>query len=152
MNYFYKNTKIGCLTIVEENSKIIKIDFGKKEYKGNFINSKPIEKAFFELEEYFSGKRKTFNINYELFGTPFQKKVWEELKNIPYGKTVSYQYIAQKIGNKNAQRAIGSANNKNPLPFIIPCHRVIKSNGDIGGYSGADEIKSKLLLIEKLNK
>jgi len=102
---------------------------------------------------YLAGERKEF-AGYELDisqGTPFQRRVWGEVKKIAYGHTRSYQEIAQQIGSDYAQRAVGQANGQNPIPLIIPCHRVIRSDGKIGGYSGGVEIKKRLLELEGLN-
>jgi methylated-DNA-[protein]-cysteine S-methyltransferase len=103
-----------------------------------------------QLEEYFLGKRKVFHLPIDIKGTDFQKNVWKELQNIPYGKTVSYEDVAINIQNQKAVRAVGTANGKNPLCIIVPCHRVISKNGSMGGYSGGLEIKSKLLEIERI--
>ena len=107
-----------------------------------------LAKAVKQLDEYFSGQRKSFDIPLAPAGTDFQKCVWNELAKIPYGKTVSYYAIAKKIGNHKASRAVGTANGKNPLCIIVPCHRVIAANGSLGGYSGGLEVKSQLLAIE----
>jgi len=109
-----------------------------------------IKKAALQFEEYFNGKRKTFNLPLIMHGTVFQKKVWKALQNIPYGKTVSYGEIAAKIGNPKACRAVGLANNRNPISIIVPCHRVIGSNGSLTGYGGGLELKQQLLDLEKL--
>ena len=100
------------------------------------------------MQEYLNGKRKNFDIPIKLNGTQFQKRVWQALTSIPYGKIVTYKDIANLIGNKNAQRAVGMANNKNPIVIIIPCHRVIGANRNLTGYSGGLEVKKKLLKIE----
>ena len=104
--------------------------------------------VFTQLKEYFSLKRKKFYVPLDIKGTEFQMKVWNELKKIPYGKTASYKDIAVAIGNAKAVRAIGRANGKNPVPVIIPCHRVIEHTGRLGGYSGGEGIKEKLLELE----
>lgn len=104
--------------------------------------------AYRQLSEYFSGRRKSFNIPLALQGTLFQKKVWNVLLNIPYGQTVSYQDVALAIGNKQACRAVGMANNKNPIAIIVPCHRVISKNGELTGYAGGLAVKEKLLQLE----
>lgn len=101
-----------------------------------------------ELEEYFQLKRKTFSVPMDLLGTIFQLNVWNQLTKIPYGETRSYKFIAEKLGNPKAVRAVGRANGVNPLPIIIPCHRVINSNGKLGGYSAGIKIKIKLLELE----
>lgn len=89
--------------------------------------------------EYLNGKRKTFDIKYEINGTEFQKKVWEELTHIPYGETSTYKEIAVAVGNPKASRAVGMANNKNPISIVVPCHRVIGSDGKLVGYAGGFE-------------
>jgi methylated-DNA-[protein]-cysteine S-methyltransferase len=102
-----------------------------------------------ELEEYFEGKRKKFDLPLDVNGTPFQTLVWKQLSKIPYGKTYSYSDIAERIKNAKAVRAVGTANGKNPLCIIVPCHRVIAADGSMGGYSGGLAIKAKLLELEK---
>ena len=110
---------------------------------------KHLSQAAKELTQYFAGKRKKFGLALDLkTGTAFQKKVWLQLSKIPYGKTYSYADIALKIKNPKAVRAVGNANGKNPLCIIVPCHRVIASNGKLGGYTGGLEKKIKLLKIE----
>ncbi|MCT4597898.1 MAG: methylated-DNA--[protein]-cysteine S-methyltransferase [Vallitalea sp.] len=98
-----------------------------------------------ELNEYISGERKVFSVKLNLEGTEFQKKVWNELIKIPYGKLYTYKQIATLVGNENASRAVGTANNKNPIPIIIPCHRVIGSNGKLVGYAGGLKLKEQLI-------
>ncbi len=117
-----------------------------KEWKEN--------KKFFtneikQIKEYTQGKRKTFNIKLNIQGTDFQKKVWKALCTIPFGKTASYKDIAIKIGNDKACRAVGMANGRNPIPIIVPCHRIINANGELGGFSSGLKIKRKLLALEK---
>ena len=99
--------------------------------------------------EYLNGKRKSFDIKYEINGTEFQKKVWKELTDIPYGETRSYKEIAVAVGNPKASRAVGMANNKNPIAIIVPCHRVIGSDGKLVGYAGGLDMKRALLTLEK---
>jgi len=102
-----------------------------------------------EIEQYLNGLRKKFEVPLDVAGTPFQKKVWEEVSKIPYGKTLSYGEIADHIKNAKAVRAVGTANAKNPLCIIVPCHRVIASNGSLGGYSGGLKTKDQLLQLER---
>ncbi len=104
--------------------------------------------VFAQLKEYFNGERKIFDIPLEIHGSDFQKKVWSELLKIPYGRTASYKYIAQKLGDIKAIRAVGKANGANPIPIVIPCHRIINSDGSLGGYTGGLKIKEKLLRLE----
>ena len=101
-----------------------------------------------ELIRYFEGELKNFSVKCHITGTAFQTKVLNELKTIPYGKTMSYSDVADRIGHPKAYRAVGSANGKNRLPIIFPCHRVISNNGDLGGFSGGLSIKRKLLELE----
>ncbi len=118
--------------------------------------SNPAEKILdttqLQLAEYFKGKRKTFNIPVDVQGTEFQQKVWQELSKIPFGQTLSYRDVARRIKNPNAVRAVGSANGKNPICIIVPCHRVIAADGTIGGYGGGIPIKQKLLALEGILK
>lgn len=107
-----------------------------------------LQKAVTQLEEYFAGARSEFDLPFDLEGTAFQKQVWKALTTIPYGKTKSYQDIARKINNGKACRAVGSANGKNPLCIVIPCHRVIASDGSLGGYSAGLKLKEKLMQLE----
>jgi methylated-DNA-[protein]-cysteine S-methyltransferase len=102
-----------------------------------------------QLEEYFKSERREFDLPFDTGGTDFQKKVWAQLALIPYGKTVSYSDIAKRIKNGKAVRAVGTANGKNPLSIIVPCHRVIQGNGTLGGYAGGLQTKTKLLELEQ---
>ncbi|MCH5265858.1 MAG: methylated-DNA--[protein]-cysteine S-methyltransferase [Lachnospiraceae bacterium] len=108
-----------------------------------------LRQACQELEEYFAGKRKVFSVPLSVHGTEFQERVWKELQKIPYGTTCSYGQLAAAIGKPKACRAVGMANNRNPLPIFIPCHRVIGSNGKLVGYGGGLDIKEKLLKLEQ---
>lgn len=101
-----------------------------------------------QLDEYFAGKRKSFNLSLNPQGTEFQKAVWKRLEQIEFGQTKFYAEIAEEIGNPKAARAIGMANNKNPIPIIIPCHRVIGKNGSLTGFAGGLDVKQQLLNIE----
>ncbi len=104
--------------------------------------------SLLNLKEYFNRERKKFTVSLDVEGTEFQKKVWNELIKIPYGKLLTYKAIAIKLGNKNAMRAVGRANATNHAPIIVPCHRVVASNGKLGGYSGGISLKEKLLELE----
>ena len=110
------------------------------------------EKCCRELSEYFAGQRQTFDLPLILRGTPFSLRVWEALKTVPYGSTVSYKEIAAAVGSPKACRAVGGANHANPLPILIPCHRVIAANGKPGGYAYPIELKEKLLALERRYK
>lgn len=149
---FCYETKMGKISIVDNGQSITYIDFGEKfeevvEIKETLL----LKEAFKQLNEYFDGKRRNFDLPLELKGTEFQKRVWRELTNIPYGETKTYKQIAAEVGNEKAARAIGMANNKNPISIVIPCHRVIGSNKKLVGYAGGLDIKEKLLELEKIN-
>ncbi len=151
INGFYYETKIGEITIFENGKDITHLHFGKFVFEDANITETPLlKKASNQLQEYFSGKRKLFDLPLSPQGTEFQQRVWNALQEIPYGKTCSYKDIAKNIGNIKACRAVGMANNKNPLPIFIPCHRVVGANGKLVGYGGGLDIKEKLLEIEKL--
>ena len=105
--------------------------------------------ANLQLQEYFAGERTVFDLPVSLQGTPFQRAVWQALADIPYGQTCSYGRIASAIGKPGASRAVGSANHANPILFVIPCHRVICSDGNPGGYNGGITVKEALLALEK---
>ncbi len=111
-------------------------------------SNKVLEQCKQQLNEYFAGERKEFDINISQEGTEFQQKVWSELYKIPHGKTVSYNYIAERVGGKNMMRAVGSANGKNQISIIVPCHRVIGSDGSLTGYAGGMWRKEWLLKQE----
>ncbi|AJA46548.1 methylated-DNA--protein-cysteine methyltransferase, constitutive [Clostridium pasteurianum DSM 525 = ATCC 6013] len=146
---FYYETKIGKIGITEDGKAITNIYFGESPSKDiNLIETPLLKEAYKQLQEYFHGKRKTFQLPLAPKGTDFQQKVWEALRKIPYGSTCSYKDVAIKIGNINACRAVGMANNRNPIPIIIPCHRVIGTNGKLVGYGGGLKIKEMLLKIE----
>ncbi len=110
-----------------------------------------IEKAVMQLEEYLAGVRREFDLPLHLQGTEFQKKVWQALCSIPYGETRSYQQIAAMVGNEKACRAVGMANNRNPVMILVPCHRVIGKNGKLVGYAGGLDMKEALLRLESEN-
>lgn len=147
------SSPIGNLKIFERDGKIIEIAFEKDEILKNEAikkESKIIKICKKELEEYFLGVRKKFSLEMiKLEGTEFQLKVWNELLNIPYGERVSYKYIAEKIASPKGYRAVGNANNKNPIPIIVPCHRVVGSDKKLVGYAGGLDIKEFLLKLEE---
>lgn len=111
--------------------------------------SKPLAAARQQLQEYFAGERQHFELTLHPVGTPFQLSVWQQLRLIPYGTTISYGELARRVGNPNASRAVGAANGRNPLSIVVPCHRVIGANGSLTGFSGGLPIKQKLLALEQ---
>ncbi|UYO99728.1 methylated-DNA--[protein]-cysteine S-methyltransferase [Oceanotoga sp. DSM 15011] len=148
VNMFLYHNDINDLYIFEENNKIINISYGPMNIEYIEKETDLIKETYKQIKEYMNGKRRNFEIPLQTKGTVFQNKVWEELKKIPYGKTVSYKYIAEKINNPKAYRAVGMANNRNPISIIIPCHRVIGEDGSLVGYGGGLHIKRELLKIE----
>lgn len=149
INAFYYDTKIGRIGIAENGRGIVHLDFGEIDIIDIIIKETDLLKeAAKQLIEYLDGKREQFDLPLEPNGTEFQLKVWNALREIPYGQTASYKDIAEKIGNIKACRAVGMANNKNPIAIIIPCHRVIGSSGKLVGYAGGLGIKEMLLNLE----
>lgn len=150
-NYQWKfESKVGPLYLVA-SEKGLKGVFVKRQAVGmikTLKESKILQNAVNELSEYFNGDRKKFDIPLDIEGTEFQKRVWNQLRKIPFGKTFSYKELATQIKNEKACRAVGTANGKNPLCIIIPCHRIIAADGTLGGYSGGIALKIKLLELE----
>lgn len=146
---YYYDTCIGRIGIIENGNAITNLYFDKIEMKAiEYVETPILKEAIRQLQEYLSGLRSIFTLNLEPDGTKFQKDVWKALQEIPYGTTFSYKQIAEKVGNIKASRAVGMANNRNPIPIFIPCHRVIGANGKLVGYGGGLDIKEKLLKIE----
>lgn len=148
--YLYK-TEIGKITIVEEDNKIINVYFDSEDTPKdiNICETNILKEAGRQLQEYFSGVRTKFELPLNPKGTDFMKDVWSALEKIPYGETKTYGEIAKIIGRDKAYRAVGLANNRNPIPIFIPCHRVIGANGKLVGYAGGLDIKKQLLELEK---
>ena len=144
-------TENGICSISLPGSKKEEFIGWLKKHYDNIIEeeSNLLVQGIAELDEYFKGVRKEFSIPLDLQGTDFQKKVWEALCKVPCGSTATYGEIACMIGNPKASRAVGGANNKNPVPIIVPCHRIIGSNGKLVGYAGGVDMKQRLLEIEK---
>ena len=140
----------GFFRIVEDEGKVIVIDV-VKEKEGEASPSAVTDEAAQELKEYLSGRRKVFTIPYEFRGTPFQLQVWRELAKVPYGTTTTYKKLAEAIGRPGAYHAVGGAVWKNPLSILIPCHRVIGTNGSLTGYAWGLPLKEYLLELEKKN-
>ncbi len=146
------NSKYGFIRVETENEEVIslkKLNETPKDFGQMSIFS---DKVFDEISEYFDGKRRNFTFKTNAKGTDFQKKVWSALCEIPYGETRTYKEIAKAIGNEKASRAVGMANNKNPLHIVVPCHRVIGANGKLVGYAGGVEMKENLLKMESGSK
>jgi methylated-DNA-[protein]-cysteine S-methyltransferase len=154
MNYAHLKTPIGTLLIAGDADCIRIIGFA--------INGKPqkpepdwtrstrgaVGEAIRQLKEYFAGRRSEFDLPLAPEGTEFQRNVWKRLQEIPYGETISYGELAKRVGNPNASRAVGAANGSNPIPIVIPCHRVIGANGKLTGFGGGLPAKQALLALE----
>ena len=139
------DSPIGPLSIeTDESGRLTAIHFGS----GDGVPANGRSRVVTQLREYFAGTRRTFELDLALRGTPFQVAVWEELCRIPYGDTITYAELARRIGKPSAVRAVGAANGANPIPVIVPCHRVIGSNGTLTGYGGGIERKQFLLALE----
>lgn len=142
-------SRIGTVGIVVDASgAVAKLRFGSVAEEGGERSRVRCAHVIEQLREYFSGDRKEFALTLAPEGTEFQKRVWKELESIPYGETMSYGEVAKRIGNGKAIRAVGRANGANPVPIVVPCHRVIGADGKLVGYAGGMEIKMALLEIE----
>lgn len=153
MYYCYLETPIGDLLLAGDEGALCLVGFPegsmRREPEPDWIYSeKPFSDAREQLSAYFAGERKSFDLNLKPGGTEFQMQVLEELQKIPYGTTLSYGDIAKRIGRPKAVRAVGAANGRNPIPIIIPCHRVIGSSGDMTGFGGGIPTKEALLRLE----
>lgn len=139
------DSPLGPLTLQGNETAITHLQFGDL----GFTNSNALlQEAEAQLQAYLSGKLQQFQLPLHSVGTAFQLRVWSALQEIPYGKMISYRELSDRIGAERAYRAVGNANGKNPLPILIPCHRVISHNGTLGGYSGGLSIKKSLLALE----
>jgi methylated-DNA-[protein]-cysteine S-methyltransferase len=156
MYYCYFDTPIGELLLAGEADSLEMIGFPKGAMRRDpepdwIYKEEPFEKARQQLGEYFAGERNNFDLPLSLAGTEFQVSVLEALLQIPYGETTSYGAIAKEIGRPKAVRAVGAANGRNPIPIIVPCHRVIGSSGDLTGFGGGLDTKEALLRLEAEN-
>lgn len=148
MDFAIYEFPFGFLKIVYRENVLLSLK--KADKKRDYgVKTEFSDRVYIEIMEYLNGERTSFDFLYELEGTEFQNKVWKELTRIPYGETRTYKEIAIAIGNKNASRAVGMANNKNPLMIVVPCHRVIGSNGKLVGYAGGMDMKKELLDLEQ---
>ncbi len=146
--YYYYDSPIGILEISTTEEALISILYvGEK--KENTYKPEILKETIKQLEEYFNGDRKEFDIRFKLKGTEFQEKVWNALTEIPYGDTVSYKYIATRVGNEKAVRAVGNTNGRNIINIVVPCHRVIGANKKLTGYGGGLDRKQWLLQHEE---
>ena len=153
--YCYEmSSPVGPLLLAGDGSRIKMIHFRAGRHPrgpedGWVADPAPFGALMAQLEEYFEGRRQTFDLPLAPEGTAFQRSVWQALTEIPYGETISYGELARRIGNPQASRAVGLANGANPLPIVVPCHRVIGADGSLTGFGGGLDIKRKLLALER---
>ena len=159
MRYCYLDSPVGPLLLAADDAALHHIGFPKndtpqKPHPG-WTESSPrgvLAETAKQLREYFTGRRRDLDLPLAPEGTPFQRSVWRCLEQIPYGETISYAELARRVGNPKAARAVGSANGKNRIPIVIPCHRVIAADGSLGGFGGGLPTKTKLLDLEAAHK
>src|SRR5690348_10076292 len=152
MNYAWMDTPVGRLMLASDERGLRRIDFVNGNTRTDpawHENAAALRETIRQVRAYFAGELKEFDVPLAPEGTAFQKNVWRHLCEISYGETISYGELARRIGNPKASRAVGLANGANPIPIVIPCHRVIGSNGKLTGYGGGLPIKEKLLALEK---
>lgn len=142
----YFQSPIGTIELTASDKGVTSLYFKNSHHKVNRCDL--LDKVKVQLTEYFNGKRKAFDVALDLQGTSFQQQVWQQLLNVGFGKTDSYGSLAQKLNNPKAVRAVGAANGKNPVSIIVPCHRIIGSNGKLTGYAGGLDRKEWLLKHE----
>jgi methylated-DNA-[protein]-cysteine S-methyltransferase len=149
------NSPVGKLTLIANPSALVGVLWERESTHRSTLGAQKLDphhpvlaEAERQLSEYFAGKRTQFELPLDPRGTEFQKKVWRTLQQIPFGKTKSYAEIAKSIGASRASRAVGAANGKNPLPIVVPCHRVIGASGALTGFGGGLETKARLLALE----
>jgi len=142
----YISSPVGWLHLITNSKELLSISFKDVPNENSIEQPAIIHKTELQLNEYFAGKRKLFDLKLNPVGTDFQKKVWSCVKNVGFGETVTYTDIAKQTGSEKYTRAVGMANSKNPIPIIIPCHRIIGANGKLTGYSGG--IKRKRWLLQ----
>jgi methylated-DNA-[protein]-cysteine S-methyltransferase len=158
MNYCYLDSPIGTLLVAGDEAGVRRIEFPKNGKPGRpqpdwqESSKGPVSEAVRQLREYFTGRRTEFDLPLAPEGTPFQLGVWRHLRDIPYGETISYGELARRVGNPKASRAVGAANGANPLPIVVPCHRVIGANGKLTGFGGGLPTKEALLALERGEK
>ncbi len=153
MYYCYLDTPIGELLLAGDDAALCLVGFPEGSMRRDpepdwIYNEKPFAVARQQLTEYFAGERRAFDLPLKLDGTEFQMSVLQALQQIPYGETTSYAEIAERIGRPRAVRAVGAANGRNPIPIIVPCHRVIGSHGELTGFGGGLDTKEALLRLE----
>lgn len=150
-NVFFYDTLIGRMGIAENGTAITNVFLDQYNMPDDFViqETELLKEAIAQLTDYLAGKRKTFDLPLSPHGTEFQQAVWKALRAIPYGETRTYKQIAESVGRSKAFRAVGMANNKNPILIFVPCHRVIGTNGRLLGFAAGIEVKEKLINLER---
>jgi methylated-DNA-[protein]-cysteine S-methyltransferase len=149
MNYCFIDSPVGCLRLVSDGENLLRIEFPQfHRDEGEQGRDPVLASCAQQLAEYFRGERQHFDLPLGAQGTDFQRAVWGALSQIPHGETRSYRDIAAAIGNPSAVRAVGAANGRNPLPIVVPCHRVIGADGSLTGFAGGLKAKTCLLQLE----
>ena len=152
IRYAVYDTALGDVTIIANDKALVGMKFGAVDPQGAVNEENAVlYDAIIELNQFCFGQRKVFDLRLQPEGSDFEKKVWEYVRTIPYGKTVTYEDVAKAIGEPNGERSVGMALNRNPIPIFIPCHRVIGKGGSLVGYIGGLELKKKLIGMEKVN-
>lgn len=150
MFFTHVDSPVGPLTLVGDECGLRQLSFGRRPPEADWEQGGvPLAEAERQLSAYFAGTLEEFQLSLVPEGTSFQQRVWNELCRIPYGETISYGELARRVGNPKASRAVGLANGSNPIAIMVPCHRVIGSNGKLTGYGGGLPIKEKLLALER---
>jgi methylated-DNA-[protein]-cysteine S-methyltransferase len=150
VTYRFLDTPVGGLLLARDDAGLRLIRFAVgADLKVGPYDDRAFDDVVAQLREYFAGRRRQFDLPLAPEGTPFQQRVWRALLDIPYGETISYGELASRIGQRSASRAVGLANGSNPLPIVIPCHRVIGASGKLTGYGGGLPIKQQLLTLER---
>jgi len=147
------SSPLGRILLAADDGGLTMINFqdgagARRPPLGSVESAAPFKEAKNQLRSYFRGELKKFSLPLSPQGTPFQRSVWQALRDIPYGKTISYRELARRVGTPTAWRAVGGANKRNPLPIVVPCHRVIASDGSLSGYYGGTDLKERLLKLE----
>jgi methylated-DNA-[protein]-cysteine S-methyltransferase len=140
------STPVGPLTLEGDDNFLTRLGFGSPDSPQG--DARAVGAAAIQLEQYFAGERTEFDLDVDLQGTPFERRVWAEVRAIPFGETATYAEIARRVGSPSACRAVGRANGRNPIAVIVPCHRVVGSDGSLTGYAGGIEMKRALLDLE----
>ncbi len=149
LHYCCWESPVGPLTLAASERGLVILEFGRHPDRDWIESAEKLLPYLEQLQEYFAGRRREFTFPLDVRGTEFQRRCWQELLGIPYGETRSYADIARAVGRPRAFRAVGMANNRNPIAIVVPCHRVVASDGSLCGYGGGLALKERLLALEK---